>query len=134
MPEQLALVSDGWVAAFRDAAASWPARRGATGRVSITVVGGPEGKKAERAWCLTLADGQVTSVSTGADGDADVVLTQPWDDAVAVLRGDDAVDEAFMRGSTKLVGNVATFMDLLPVLRSAEWRAACDAVAARTAL
>jgi hypothetical protein len=130
----LELLSEAWVAAFAEAAASLPERPGATATVSTVVTGGPDGPKAERAWRVELVDGRVASAAVGAapEGEAVLAVAQPWDDALATLRGILTLDETFMRGSTKVVGSTGRFMDLLPVLRSEEWRAACEAVAART--
>ena len=123
------LFDDAWVASFGDALSSLPQRPGASAVVSTVVTGGPAGRKAERPWHFELVDGRVVSSAPGpapdVDGERVLVVTQPWDDAVAALRGEVPADEAFMRGTTKVVGNVGVLMDLLPVLRSAEWRAAC---------
>jgi hypothetical protein len=83
-----------------------------------------------------LLDGRLEAAAAGAapDGDADLYVTQQWDDALATLRGDTTLDVGFMRGSTKVVGSTGLLMDLLPVLRSDEWRAALVDVASRTAL
>ena len=101
-------------------------------RVTVVVTGGPAGRKAERRWRFAVAEGAVVEAADGAfaDDEADLVVTQPWDDAVAALDGSVPIDEAFMRGTTKVVGSTGVFMDLLPVLRSDEWRAACGPVAA----
>jgi len=126
------LFSDEWVAAFGAATAGLPARPGASAVVSTVVTGGPAGRKAERPWHFELVDGRVVATAPGPaadDGDRLLVVTQPWDDAVAALRGDVPVDEAFMRGTTKVVGSVGVLLDLLPVLRSGEWRAACAPLA-----
>jgi hypothetical protein len=134
--EPLAFLSDEWVAELVAAAEALPERPGATATVSNVVVGGPEGKKAERAWRFSLVDGRLASAEPGAapEGEADLVLTQSWDDAATALRGGPGPDVGFMRGSTKVVGSVGTFMALLPVLRSDEWRAVTSRVAERTAL
>jgi hypothetical protein len=131
----LELLSEAWVAAFAEATSSLPERPGATATVSTMVTGGPDGPKAERAWRFELRDGRVASAAVGAapEGEADLAVTQPWDDALGALRGTLPIDESFMRGNTKFVGSTGRFMDLLPVLRSDEWRAACESVAARTA-
>lgn len=122
------LFDDEWIASFADALADLPARPGASAVVSTVVTGGPAGRRAERQWHYELVDGRVVSAAAGApapgDGERVLVLTQPWDDALADLRGDVPLDEAFMRGTTKLVGSVGVLMDLLAVLRSDEWRAA----------
>lgn len=120
------------MAAFATAGASLPARPGATATVSVVVTGGPGGAKAERGWRFDVVDGVVTSASLGAapEGSAELAVLAPWDDAVAAFCGGDGLDEWFMRGSTKVVGSIARLMDLLPVLRSAEWRSACEGLAA----
>ena len=62
-----------------------------------------------------------------------LAVAQPWDDALAALQGTVTLDESVHRaGSTKVVGSIGLFMGLLPVLRSDEWRAAWESVAART--
>lgn len=129
MPEPF---SEEWVAALRAAGASLPPRPGATATVSVVVTGGPGGHKAEQGWQFSVVDGVVASASVGAapEGSADLAVLAPWDDAVAVFCRGDGLDEWFMRGSTKVAGSTARLMDLLPVLRSPEWRAACEGLAA----
>jgi hypothetical protein len=134
--EPLTFLSDEWVAELVAAASSLPERPGATASVSNVVVGGPDGRKAERAWRFSLVDGRIASAEPGpaAEGEADLVLTQTWDDAATALRGGPGADVGFMRGSTKVVGSVGTFMSLIPVLRSDEWRTVTSGIAERTAL
>ena len=95
--------------------------------VTLVVTGGPEGRKAERSAQFVVGDGTVAAAS--ADGEADLVITQPWDDVVASV----PLDEAFMRGTSKVVGSTGLLMDLLPVFRSDEWRQACGQVTAQAA-
>jgi hypothetical protein len=101
----------------------------------MIVTGGPEGRKAERAARLVVRDGRVAEVTpapTGeGEGEADLVITQPWDDAQAAADGTVPLDEAFMRGTSKVVGSTGLLMDLLPVVRSDEWREACGTVVAQ---
>jgi hypothetical protein len=103
-----------------------------TTKVTVVVTGGPEGRKAERRWRFAVRDGAVVEAAEGAfaDDEAHLVITQPWDDAVAAIDGSVPLDEAFMRGTTKVVGSTGILMDLLPVLRSDQWRTACAPVAA----
>ena len=100
-------------------------------KVTVVVTGGPEGRKAERRWRFAVQRGEVVEAGEGAfaEDEAHLVVTQPWDDAVAAIDGSVPIDEAFMRGTTKVVGSTGVFMDLLPVLRSDQWRAACAPVA-----
>ena len=106
-----------------------------TTKVTVVVTGGPEGRKAERRWRFAVAGGEVVEVAEGEfpDGEADLVVTQPWEDALAAFDGSASIDVSFMRGSTKIVGSSGLLMDLLPVLRSEEWRSACQTVAVPTA-
>jgi len=133
MPDAVAFLSDEWVAALAEVAASVPARPGASATVTTVVTGGPV---KERAYRWTVSDGRVVAAEPGgaAEGAVDIVVNQPYDDAVADLSGEYGIDVAFMRGSTKVVGRMGTFMDLLPVLRSPEWDAARRQLRERTAL
>jgi hypothetical protein len=135
-PDPIPFLSDEWLGALLDVCSSLPARAGATARVSTVVVGGPGGARSEAAYRCDFVDGRVVSAAPGAapEGEADLVVTQPYDDAVAALRGEAGLDVAFMRGRTKVAGSTNRLLSLLPVLRSDEWRAACDSLAARTAL
>lgn len=139
MPDVAAveLASPEWAAAFAAeaaGAADLPAVPGASATVAVVVTGGPGGRRAERPWRFVLRDGRVESAEAGptAEGEADLVLTQPWDDAVALLRATDALDEAFMRGTTKIAGSSGVLMRLLPVLRSEGWSRLWAAMAVRT--
>lgn len=136
MPEPVPFLSDEWVAALAEAAAALPPRPGATARVSTVVVGGHAGAKAERGYRCEFVDGRLVTASPGAaaEDEADLHVTQPYDDALAALRGDAGLDVAFMRGRTKVVGRTGVLLSLLPVLRSPEWRTACEALAARTSV
>jgi len=135
-PDPVPFLSEEWVGALLDACSSLPERDGATARVSTVVVGGPAGARSEASYRCEFVDGRVVSAALGAapEGQADLVVTQPYDDAVAALRGEAGLDVAFMRGRTKVAGSTGQLLSLLPVLRSDEWRAACDALVARTAL
>ena len=103
--------------------------------VTLVVTGGPEGRKAERSARVVVRDGRVAEVAPGAsaEGEADLVITQPWDDAHAAIDGTVPLDEAFMRGTSKVVGPTGLLMDLLPVVRSDGWRDACGTVVAQPA-
>jgi hypothetical protein len=136
VPEQVAFLSPEWIDAFVEACAALPPRAGASATLATVVVGGPAGAKAETAYRWDLVDGRVAGAEPGgaADGAVDLLVTQPYDDAVAALRGELAVDDAFMRGRTKIAGPTASILSILPVVRSDEWRAAHEALLARTAL
>jgi hypothetical protein len=103
--------------------------------VTLVVTGGPEGRKAERSAQVVVRDGRVAEVTPGdaPEGEADLVITQPWDDVHAAIDGSVPLDEAFMRGTSKVVGSTGLLMDLLAVVRSDEWREACGTVVAQPA-
>jgi hypothetical protein len=90
--------------------------------LGFVVTGGP-------SWRLVLDDdGSVVGdvvVGPVAEGDTDLLVTLPADDASAVLDGSLGLDVAFMRGRTKLVGSSGRFFSLLPALATEGWRAAC---------
>lgn len=136
MPDRVPFLSEDWLGLLGEVGASLPERPGATARLSTVVIGGPAGAKAEAAYRHAFVDGRVVAVAPGAaaESEADLFVSQPYDDAVAALRGQAGIDVAYMRGRTKVVGSSAVFMSLLPVLRSDEWRAACEELAARTAV
>lgn len=136
VPDQVPFLSEEWLQALIETTSSLPTRPGATARLSTVVVGGPAGTKTETAYRCEFVDGRIVAAAPGAaaDGDAELLVTQPYDDAVAALRGEADLDVAFMRGRTKVVGSTAVLMSLLPVLRSDQWRAACEELASRTAV
>jgi hypothetical protein len=94
-----------------------------------------KGKKELGVWRVRIDGGAVTAEAAGPDVDegADLVVTHPVDDLRAGADGSLTIDESFMRGSTKVVGSMGTFMDLLPVLRGEAWQAVARELAEATA-
>lgn len=88
------------------------------------------------SWRLTVDGDRVGEVREGpvAEGDTDLLFTLAPEDAPALADGSLTLDEAFMRGRTKMVGSIGTFMAVLPVLAGDGWRDACrDLLAPATA-
>lgn len=134
------LLSDAWVAAYRAACAGLPPRPGASGRLQVVVTGGPEG---DVVWWVTFADGQAVDAGRGGvvlDPDAElpdglplVAITEPWDVAAAVARGELELSAAFMQGRAKTAGDQAALLRLLALTATPAYRSATRALADRTA-
>ena len=90
-----------------------------SGVVSVKTEGGPDGKV---NFTIELAGGQVTEVRAGAQKGADIELTMSYDLAGELLRGEADPAVGFMRGTLKLSGDMAVWLDLLPA-----WQARIDA-------
>jgi putative sterol carrier protein len=75
-----------------------------------------------------VADGALAeSVPGEALEGADLVVHLSKADAAAIGAGDLTLDEGFMQGRVKIEGSMGTVMDLLPLLRSAEYGTAVAA-------
>ena len=83
---------------------------GFTGRVQHTVTGGPGGSA---VYVVTWTDGRPTASAAGGEGDAEVALTIPYTDAVAVTRGEADLNALFMQGQMKVAGATGPLLDLL---------------------
>jgi len=77
------------------------------------VTGGPDGDV--RYW-VRLDEGKVTA-GLGEAESPDAVISQSYDTAVGVVRGDTRVQAALMSGEIRLAGNIATLIDHQDALR-----------------
>ncbi|MBC8365550.1 MAG: SCP2 sterol-binding domain-containing protein [Actinobacteria bacterium] len=112
-------LSEDWMAELAEAAALLPERPGLDGVVRFAVSKTPHGKVQFR---LVVADGRVTEVITGRDGDQDATVTWAYPEAVAQFRGELDPDGAFMSGRCKVEGDYALYVfGLRPVFGSTEW-------------
>jgi putative sterol carrier protein len=73
--------------------------------VECAITGTPEGEVKLHA--------SGSGIGTGALGDADVSLTLPYSEAVAVARGELEPSVAFMQGRMKTAGDPGRLLDLL---------------------
>lgn len=108
-----------WMDAQGELAADQPERPGATARMQYVVTGGPDG---EIRYYWLLEDGRLEENALGTLDDAEVTLTQSYEDALAIQKGDLDEQAAFMQGRIKVEGNMAKLMALLPITSSAEYR------------
>jgi SCP-2 sterol transfer family protein len=103
------LTSD-WAKKAQDALNGSDAFKTAIGSVQLTVqqnvTGGPLG---DIGYFLKLDTGEA-KMQIGQVGDADVTITQDYDTAVAIARGELNAQNAFMTGKLKVSGNIAKLM------------------------
>ncbi len=107
-------LSQGWFDEVNEAARNSVALKAATAGVYLTleqvVTGAPEGEV--RYW-LRIDDGSVrTGLGTPTAGDesADATVTQSYETAVAVLRGQLSPEEAFLSGRIRLRGDIGILL------------------------
>ena len=117
---EAAFLSEGWFEHLRTHGAELPERPGASGRVQHVVTGTPDG---EVRYVITVADGRAADVAVGGDDSADVTYTNTHADALALAAGELDASVLFMQGRTKMAGDMGTVLALMPVTRSAEYRA-----------
>ena len=110
-------------------AADQPERPGATARMQYVITGGPNG---DVKYYWILEDGHLKENRLGTIDDAEVTLTQSYEDALKVQQGELDEQAAFMQGRVKVVGNMAKLMALLPITSSPEYRELQDKIRAIT--
>ena len=102
-----------------------PERPGASARMQYVVTGGPEG---DIRYYWVLEDGKLLENSLGTLPDAELTLTQSYEDAKKIQSGELDAQAAFMQGRVKVEGNMAKLMALLPITSSAEYRELQDRI------
>lgn len=95
-----------------------PARPGATARLQYVVTGGPDG---EVKYYWVVEDGKLIENRLGELADAEVTLTETYDDALRMQKGELDANAAFMQGKIKVTGDVGKLMALLPITMSPEF-------------
>src|SRR3954468_9900137 len=108
-----------WLDETRKMGESQPERPGATARMQYVITGGPDG---DVRYYWVLEDGHLRENRLGTIDDAEVTLTQSYDDAKRVQQGELDEQAAFMQGKVKVEGNMAKLMALLPITSSPEYR------------
>ncbi len=113
-------LSQEWLDEGRELAESQPERPGATARMQYVVTGGPEG---DVKYYWVLENGKLLESKLGDLEDSEVTLTQSYDDAMRIQKGELDANAAFMQGRVKVTGNMAKLMSLLPITNSPEYKA-----------
>jgi len=114
---RVATCSDDWLAAVPDIV------------VQVEVAGSPTGA---RPWHVAFAGGKVDRCAAGPAEAAELSLTLPWADAVAVARGELDANAAYMQGRLKTNGPTGPLLALLAGMQSPAGAAARDRLAADT--
>jgi len=116
MPKYL---SQEWLDQGLKLAESQPERPGASARMQYVVTGGPDG---DIKYYWVLENGKLLESQLGEITDADFTLTQSYEDAVKVQKGELDANAAFMQGRVKVTGNMAKLMSLLPLTNAPEYK------------
>jgi hypothetical protein len=120
-------LSPEWLAAARDAA---PAP-GVDLSLQVTVTGAPGG---DVQWHAVCRGGALTELAAGALPDADVALTLPYAEAVAVQKGELDPSVAYMQGRMKTAGDPGKLLVLLAATATSAYAALRTDLAAVTDL
>ena len=108
-----------WHDEVRGLAESQPERPGASARMQYVVTGGPDG---DVRYFWLLENGKLMESGVGDIDEAEITLTQSYEDAVAIQKGELDANAAFMQGRVKVTGNMAKLMSLLPITNSPEYK------------
>ncbi|HLI16310.1 MAG TPA: SCP2 sterol-binding domain-containing protein [Acidimicrobiales bacterium] len=118
-----------WLDESTELAKDQPVRPGASARLQYRIVDGPDG---DVSYYWIVVDGRLVENRLGELADAEVTLTESYEDAKAMQQGLLDANTAFMQGKIKVTGDVAKLMSLLPITMSPEFQAFQQAVLAIT--
>src|SRR5712692_10517121 len=127
MPKWL---SQDWLDHTKKLAETQPERPGASARMQYVVTGAPGGGDIKYYWILE--NGKLAESQLGELADAEVTLTQTYEDSVKVQKGELDANTAFMQGRVKVTGNMAKLMALLPLSNAPEYKQLQEKVKAIT--
>ena len=108
-----------WLDQTRKMAESQPERPGASARMQYVVTGGPEG---EIKYYWVLENGKLLDSQLGEMPDPEVTMTETYEDAMKIQKGELDPNAAFMQGRIKVQGNMAKLMALMPLTNAPEYR------------
>lgn len=109
-----------WLDETKKMAEDQPERAGASARMQYVVTGGPDG---DIRYYWVLENGKLAESQLGDLADAEVTMTQSYDDAMKIQKGELDANAAFMQGRVKVTGNMAKLMALLPLTNAPEYKA-----------
>ncbi len=122
-------LSEEWMDQLVTMSASQPVRPGVNARMQYEVVGGPEG---DSHYYWIIQDGVLKEAKTGKLDDAEMTLSQSYEDALRITKGEMDANTAFMQGRIKVTGDMGKLMSLLPLTNSPEYKQLQDEVLAAT--
>jgi putative sterol carrier protein len=97
--------------------------------LQYVVTDGPDG---DITYYWIVSDGRLTENRLGTLEDSEVTMTETYDDAMAMQKGELDANAAFMQGKVKVTGDVGKLMALLPITMSPEFHEFNQAVLAMT--
>jgi putative sterol carrier protein len=112
-------LSQEWLDETRKMAESQPERPGASAKMQYVVTGGPDG---EVKYFWVLENGKLLDSQLGDLDEAEVTMTQTYDDAKKIQKGELDANAAFMQGRIKVAGNMAKLMALMPLTNAPEYK------------
>lgn len=112
-------LSQEWLDEGKALSESQPERPGASARMQYVITGGPDG---DVRYYWVLENGKLLESMLGDLEDAEVTLTQTYEDAKRIQKGELDANAAFMQGRVKVTGNMAKLMSLLPITNSPEYK------------
>ncbi len=122
-------LSQEWLDETKKMAESQPERPGASATMQYVVTGGPDG---DIHYYWVLDNGKLKESKLGDHSDPEVTLTQTYDDAMKIQKGELDANAAFMQGRVKVTGNMAKLMSLLPLTNAPEYKQLQAEIAAVT--
>jgi putative sterol carrier protein len=118
-----------WLDESTRLAATQPVRPGASARLQYVITDGPDG---DILYYWVVSDGRLVENRLGELVDSEVTMTETFEDAMAMQKGELDVNAAFMQGKVKVTGDVGKLMALLPITMSPEFHEFNQAVLAMT--
>jgi putative sterol carrier protein len=118
-----------WLDESKRLAETQPERPGASARLQYVITDGPEG---DIQYYWIVLDGRLAENRLGELSDAEVTMTETYEDAMALQKGELDANAAFMQGRVKVTGDVNKLMSLLPITMSPEFHEFNQAVLAIT--
>ncbi len=118
-----------WLDESTELAQSQPERPGSSARLQYVITDGPDG---EVKYFWIVEDGKLLDNRLGELPDAEVTLTETYEDAMRIQKGELDANAAFMQGKIRVGGDVAKLMALLPITMSPEFAEFNKAVLAMT--
>jgi putative sterol carrier protein len=108
-----------WLDETRKMAEGQPERPGASAKMQYVVTGGPDG---DVKYYWVLENGKLSESKLGELPDAEVTMTQTYEDAMKIQKGELDANAAFMQGRIKVSGNMAKLMSLMPLTNAPEYK------------
>src|SRR5215208_397167 len=108
-----------WMDKAKELAQDFPETAGASVRMQQVITGAPDG---EVKYYTVIENGKTTEQALGEDPQAEVTLTNSYEDAVKIMKGELDANAAFMQGKVKVTGNMAKMMSLMPLTSKPEYK------------